>query len=90
MMKEKAQGLIEEIKAKIAKLGTWIAAPMVDIWFQMSQPRSGSYVKIRRGMPNMPEICIGPNVTKKPINSSQNCHRASRSESIRPVTFGYQ
>ena len=39
-------------------------------------------------MPSIPAMCIGPNVRMKPMYSSQNCQRASRSESIRPVDLG--
>ena len=43
---------------------------------------------MRRGMPSIPGTCMASNVRLKPMTNSQKCQRASRSLSIRPVTFG--
>src|ERR1041385_8102084 len=50
----------------------------------------GWYVYTRLGMPSSPRICMGKNVTLKPMSSSQNESFPSLSLYMRPVHFGNQ
>src|SRR4051812_5495319 len=67
-----------------------IPAPTVESWFQIVTLSAAEYVQVRRGIPYIPDMCIGKNVRLKPIMVSQKCHLPSVSLGIRPVTFGNQ
>ena len=64
--------------------------PMVEMRFNVPQPRSAVYSAIRRGMPRMPRMCMGKKVRLNPISISQKWSRPSPSRSRKPVIFGNQ
>src|SRR5699024_4749157 len=63
-------------------------APTVLMQLVVGKPSRAPYVNVLRGIPFNPVMCIGKNVTWKPIKKSQKCHFPKVSFNFNPVIFG--
>jgi hypothetical protein len=57
---------------------------------KLSTLSASAYVQVRRGIPYIPDMCIGKKVRLNPIMVSQKWSWPSRSSGIRPATLGNQ